>query len=241
MVLPVTGDSRASWTTSAARRRRRRRSPATTFAIVRLLEEIEQGDCRPRGRYSGVPTASTTALPRRGENLRSSSPIAGAVLAADRQRRVDHRLERGPAPVAAGEVAGGDLADMADAEREQEAVERRARAWRRSPRSGWPTEISAQRLAAEQCAPWSGVKMSARRLDQPIARKKLSIMRHAEPSMSSAWRRDEMAQPLDPLGRADQAAGAADVDLAFLAPPRRTAAFRADGREDVGRAASRRG
>ena len=53
--------------------------------------------------------------------------------------------------------------------------------------------------------------------------------------MSSAWRLDEMAEALDALGRADQAAGAADVDLALLAH-RVRAAFGACVGEDVRRA-----
>ncbi len=44
--------------------------------------------------------------------------------------------------------------------------------------------------------------------------------------------RHEMPQPLEPLGRADQAAGAADVDLAFLGD-RLALAFRAMVGEDV--------
>ena len=49
-----------------------------------------------------------------------------------------------------------------------------------------------------------------------------------------------MAQPLDPLRRADQPAGAADVDLAFLAH-RLAAAFGAMVGEDVGRRGSSSG
>ena len=53
--------------------------------------------------------------------------------------------------------------------------------------------------------------------------------------MSIAPRDDEMLQPLDPLRRADQPAGAADVDLAFLGD-RLAVAFGAMVGEDVGRA-----
>ena len=55
------------------------------------------------------------------------------------------------------------------------------------------------------------------------------------PSMSIAPRDDEMPQPLDPLRRADQAAGAADVDLALLGD-RLAVAFGAMVGEDVRRA-----
>ena len=47
--------------------------------------------------------------------------------------------------------------------------------------------------------------------------------------------RDEMLQALEPLRRADQPAGAADVDLAFLGD-RLAAAFGAMVGEDIGRA-----
>ena len=51
---------------------------------------------------------------------------------------------------------------------------------------------------------------------QPAELDELAIRLLAEPLDVERAAADEMAQPLEPLGRADQAAGAADVDLALL-------------------------
>ena len=49
------------------------------------------------------------------------------------------------------------------------------------------------------------------------SREEILDLGEAEPLDVDRVARDEMAQPLDPLGRADQPAGAAAHDLAFLA------------------------
>ena len=94
------------------------------LAIVGFFEEVEQGigNFRPDagcldGRDDGFVAALEELTLRFGggwHDRRSRS-----------KRALDHLLESGPAAIAAGEVARGDFTNMADAEREQEPVERR--------------------------------------------------------------------------------------------------------------------
>ena len=92
--------------------------------------------------------------------------------------------------------------------------------------SGWRlASIAARRLSTDfsfqpsrpsNSSRWlRSRKMSAGELSQPSSMNS-AIDFSPSPSMSSAPRDDEMAQPLEALRGADQAAGAADVDLAFL-------------------------
>ena len=74
--------------------------------------------------------------------------------------------------------------------------------------------------------------MSAGECSQPSSMNSAMLF-SPSPSMSSAPRDDEMPQPLEPLRGADQPAGAADVDLAFLGDGLATA-FGAMVGKDVG-------
>jgi hypothetical protein len=69
--------------------------------------------------------------------------------------------------------------------------------WRRSRASPQPEDVGG-------------------RVDQAVGEEILDRL-GAEPLDVERGAGDEVAQPLDPLGRADQAAGAADVDFAVLA------------------------
>ena len=78
--------------------------------------------------------------------------------------------------------------------------------------------------------------MSAGSAIQPRSRNSTSVF-SPSPSMSSAPRLTKCLQPLEPLRRADQPAGAADVDLALLRH-RLAAAFAGNGRGRSRRARS---
>ena len=233
MVLPVTGDSR-DLVDDVGRPRPRRRKIGEHLAIVRLLEEIEQGvgdlgadilgaDRLDHGLVAALRGTCCSSSPFRRPHLARGRASAASIIAS----------EAGPAAVAAGEVARGDLADMADAEREEEAVERRRalRVDRRDQIVAPRSRPSARGRADRSLRQPEDV---GRRLEQAVAEEALD-MDDAEPLDVERVAADEMAQPLDPLRRADQPAGAADVDLAFLAH-RLGAAFGAMVGEDVGRA-----
>ena len=70
-----------------------------------------------------------------------------------------------------------------------------------------PDQLAAMRLAGGRCRPG--------RCSQPSSTNSTMLF-SPSPSMSIAPRDTKCLQPLDPLRRADQPAGAADVDLALL-------------------------
>ncbi len=124
---------------------------------------------------------------------------------------------------------------MADAERKQEAIEPD-----RPPRVDGPEQLvdrhRVEPLARDQRA---AVRVQAedvaRRRDQPLGDEQLDPF-GPQPLDVEGAAADEVAQPLDPLRRTDQPAGAPPRDLARLAR-RVAAARRADDRKDERRAA----
>jgi hypothetical protein len=112
------------------------------------------------------------------------------------------------------------LAHMANAEREDEAVERNAAAVRQWPRTGSCAEVSPQpsrsfNFFSERSLRASSVKMSCGALNQAIVVKLLDhLVAHALDVEGIA--RHEMLQPFDTLRRADQAAGTAAHRIKFL-------------------------
>ncbi len=119
--------------------------------------------------------------------------------------------------IALQQVARGDRADMADAEAEQQP-RRIGRRLASIAASRLSTDFSCQpsrpTQVASRCA--ARRKMSAGpSASQPRSRNSASVF-SPSPSMSSAPRLTKCLQPLEPLRRADQPAGAADVDFAFL-------------------------
>ena len=126
---------------------------------------------------------------------------------------------------------------MADAEREQEAVERdRPLLLDRRDHLGRPHApilLPRGKLFLGQAEDIGG------RFDQPVAEERLD-QRLAEPADVERMARGEVDQPLDSLCRADQPAGAAIDDLAFLALSSRSA-FGAGTGEDIGLALDLRG
>ena len=137
------------------------------------------------------------------------------------------------------QVLGGDDADVADAEPEQEA--RRLGLALGLDRG----EQIVDRLLLPALAPEQFVAVPVQAEDvggrmQPAELDELDDGLFAQPLDVERAAADEMLQPLDPLRRADQPAGAADVDLALLGD-RFAVAFGAMVGEDVRRRASRRG
>ena len=136
------------------------------------------------------------------------------------------------------QVARGDDADVADAEAEQEA---RAVGLALAPRSRRgdcrPTSPSSPRGRAARRDAAQAEDVGGR--VQPAELEELGDRLLAQPFDVERAAADEMAQPLEPLRRADQPAGAADVDLALLGD-RLAAAFGAMVGEDVRRRAARR-
>ena len=132
------------------------------------------------------------------------------------------------------------LADEADAERVDEAVERDppARLDRALQVLGLPRAPAGQLAQPRQALRVRGQAEDVGRLaDQP----RLEQLRHLlapEPLDVERVAADEVAQPLGDLGGADQAAGAAPHRLA-LGPQREAAADRAVVGEDVGLGAGR--
>src|SRR6185503_14902258 len=112
------------------------------------------------------------------------------------------------------QVPGGDDPDMADAEPEQEARPVRFalgldRCEQIVDRFVLPSLAAEQLLAVPAQAEDVGRRMEPAKLDE------LENRFLAQPFDVESAARHEMPQPLEALRRADQAAGAADVDLAF--------------------------
>src|SRR4029453_7694373 len=157
----------------------------------RLVEEIDQGLGHHRA----------DALDRRQLGLRIRAP----------RRRLEplDRAER------LHQILGGDNPDMADAEPEQEA--RRVEA--DSLVEGVETvvdRLGLPALAADQLAALSLQAKDVGRTMKPAQLNELDDAFLAQPVDVHRAARHEMPQALDPLPRADQPAGAANVDLAFF-------------------------
>ena len=153
-----------------------------------------------------------------------------------------HRLAPRLEPVVvARQQAGVGLADEADAERVDEAVERDPAARLDRPLAGSRPSSRPSRGSSRELRQALRVRGQAEDVgglpDQP----RLEQLRHllaAEPLDVERVAADEVAQPLGDLGRADQAAGAAPHRLA-LGPQREAAADRAVVGEPVGLGARR--
>ncbi len=180
------------------------------------------------GSWKKSTSASATTGPTPWTDDSSASPPSD-------QRDPPKLLDRAEA---FEQVARGDDADVADAEAEQEA-----RAV--GPALGLDRgEQAVDRLLLPALAAEQLVAVVAQAEDvggrvQPAKLDELGDALLAQPLDVERAAADEMAQPLEALRRADQPAGAADVDLAFLGD-RLAAAFGAMVGEDVGRRAARR-
>ena len=206
-VLPATGRARP-------RRRRprgprpRRRDPSST---ARLCASSKNSSIASATAWPTPSIASSSAAPRR--RPRPRLPIAA--------RQPSSRA------VVARQQLGGGLADEADAERIDEAVERQLRR----------ASIAAMQLLDLLRAPARSSSSLASALGSRAGGRCRRARGSAPPRAAAApacgraprcrtRRGDEVAQPLGDLGRADQPAGAAPHRLA-LGPHREAAAERA--------------
>ena len=206
MVLPVHSVCFASLTNGFGRDFRQQ--IVERLAVVLLVEEIDQRLCDHRA----------DALDRRELRLRVRA-----------RRDPPKLLDRAEA---FQQIPGRDDADVADAEPEQEARPvglplRLDRGEQIVDRLLLPA-LAAEQLVAELVqAEDVGGRMKPAELDEfgdRLLAQALDVERPA---------RYEMPEPLEPLGGADQAARAADVDLALLGD-RLALAFGAMVREDIG-------
>src|SRR5262245_28513043 len=170
------------------------------FDIVRLGDEIGDG----LG-YGGTDAFDIVEL-----GIGLAPAVAG---------RRKHGVAEGlDAAIGAREQPPSDLTDMRDAERIDEVVElhRTARLYCREQlrRRGLPPPFPG--LEPRRGAPVASGKSEdvLRRLDQPVVVEGLDVLL-AKPVDVEGVARHEMLEPLDPLRRADQAAGAAPDRILF--------------------------
>ena len=170
--------------------------------VVRLGEEI--GDGLGHGRPDALDIVEL------GDRPPLPGHRAAAIMAS---RKASARA------VASRQEPRGDLADMADAEGIDEAVEPNvaARLDGREQLLGGGRAPTLALLELGGGAAIAGLKGEdvRRRLDQALVVERLDVLL-AEALDVEGVARDEMLEALDPLGRADQAAGAAPhgIDLA---------------------------
>ena len=224
-VLPATARRRS---TALERLRTSPRSSRSSsdVHVVRLGEEIGQRLGHRRRRCPRWCRAPGKRLARRCA-LAAPASLARKRLDASRRCRASSLR--------------GRLADVADAEREDEAVERdRAARLDGGEQLARPTAAPQPSRSAsvvvERASRAAGVKMSAGDWISPSSKNACDLLL-AQPLDVEGVARHEMLQPLDRLRRADQAAGAAahHVDLAGLGSTSRTAWLPQTG-QSVGKA-----
>ncbi len=143
----------------------------------------------------------------------------------------------------AGKILGGNLADMADAKREKQPRQRDLSALLDGLEQACGTFL-APALAVLQLRQLAGAVTVLQGEDvggfgDPAVAEQFLDQLGAQPLDVEGGARDEMAQLLDRLRRADQPAGAA-ADRIALFPNGGRAAFRAGGREGIGSASEGR-
>ncbi len=172
-----------------------------------------------------MAVASTSPTPSMASRSCHSAPSPGVGLG--------HRgLERLPAAVMAGEKVCRRFADMADAEGEDQAVQRDASLFLDGgEKVGGRTFTPAisvlqllQRVGGVSCSKGEDIGGLPDR-QKVIGKEHLDLLR-AKPFDVEGGAADEMLQPFNCLRRADQAAGAAPHRVALL-PDRFRTAFRA--------------